>query len=253
MNPRTTSQGNVAHEQGQGYRSGLPQNIGWLVGCFVMILLGMSALSFACGSDWIQLNLGQVKICGSVEPPPSPPPCYAECTREVAKLVSVEAYMMTDIEYVNRPDLPELFGKISGLVGLEEKFVVLVYGTVVAGFDLTEIKDNAVYIDGKRIQLQLPPPKILYEPIIDHNRTRIIYHSDRCPDFMCTESVELVNPILVEAQKRMVTESIENEDIRILDRAAESAHKHFESFFKSLGYEEIHIYIDRHPMDVGSR
>jgi hypothetical protein len=227
----------------------LNKNIGWLVGCFFVILLisVASGAGFACGSDWIQLNLGPFQICGGPPPAPSPDVCHdAACVREVAKLVSAEAYLVTDIEYVNRPNLPEPLKKISELVGLEEKFVILANGTVVAGFDLEEIKDDAVWSDGKRIQLHLPPPKILYPPIINH--TKIIYHSDKCPDLICTETVQSIDPILAEIQQRMITESIENKDIKLLDRAATSAQKHFEEFFKSLGYEEIRIIIDPYPM-----
>ena len=132
MNQRTVSpvSNNVANEP-RRYGGDWPQNVGWLVGCLLMILLvgGVSGFSFACGAGWIQLNLGQFQICGTEDLPPPPPPCYAECVREVAKLVSVEAYMITDIEYVNHPNLPEPFIEISKFVGLEEKFVVLAYGT----------------------------------------------------------------------------------------------------------------------------
>jgi hypothetical protein len=90
--------------------------------------------------------------------------------------------------------------------------------------------------------------RIILERLQDLADNEIIYHSDKCPDLICTETVQSIDPILAEIQQRMITESIENKDIRLLDRAAESAQKHFEEFFKSLGHEEVRIIIDRYPM-----
>jgi len=220
-----------------------------LISGIVILLVGVGLLSFwfgsGCGSGWIELRVGETDICG--EPVVSPCPNPADCVRDVAKLVSVEAYpVQSRLEYVNQPDLAGWLDPVLAQLGLEEKFVILAYGRVVAGFDLQKIRDEDVWSDGKRIRIQLPPPEILYEPNIDHSRTQIISDKGFCPDLLCPESIELTGPALIQAQEQMRIESIEN--LKILNRAAESAQESLEKFFLLIGYEEVEILIDQHPL-----
>ena len=225
------------------------KNLNPLILGLVILLIGLTILSFifgsGCGSGWIELRIGETEICG--EPVMPPCPNLADCVRDVAKLVSVEAYpVQAKLEYVNQPDLADWLNPVLIRLGLEEKFVVLAYGRVVAGFDLEKIKDENVWSDGKRIRIQLPPPEILYEPNIDHSMTQIISDQGFCPDLLCPESIELAGPALIQAQDQMLAESIHN--LKVLDRAAVSAHDSLEKFFHLLGYEEVEILIDQHPL-----
>ena len=177
--------------------------------------------------------------------PPCPNP--ADCVRDVAKLVSVEAdAVQARLEFTNQPGLASWLDPVLVQLGVEEKFVILAYGRVVAGFDLEKIEDGDVWADGKRIRIQLPPPEILYEPNIDHARTQIISEGGLCPELVCPESIELAGPVLLQAQEQMRTASVQ--ELRILDQAAESARNSLEKFFSLLGYEEIEILIDQQPI-----
>lgn len=225
------------------------KNLNLFIGSLIILLVGIGVLGFFfgsnCGSGWIQLKIGQTSVCGIKTEPPCPNP--ADCVRDVAKLVSVEAYpVQARLEFINQPDLIYGLDQILDQLGFEEKFVILAYGRVVAGFDLSKIKDDDVWSDGKRIRIQLPPPEILYEPNIDHNRTQIVTDKGFCPDLICPESIELSGPILVQAQEQMRAESIQN--LKILDRAAESARNSLEKFFRLVGYEEVEVLIDQHPL-----
>ncbi|RMH00875.1 MAG: DUF4230 domain-containing protein [Chloroflexi bacterium] len=218
---------------------------------FVILVVGVTLISFifgsGCGSGWIELRVGDNYVCRgeSNELPPCPDP--AECVREVAKLVSVEAYpVQARLEVTNQPDLADWLNPILKKLGLEEKFVILAYGRVVAGFDLKKINDGDVWTDGKRIRIQLPPPEILYEPVVDASMTQIVSESGVCPDLVCPESIELAGPVLAQAQEQMRTTSIQ--ELKLLDRAAESARKSLEKFFRLLGYEEVEILIDWYPL-----
>lgn len=222
----------------------------FFLGGLVLMVVGLGLISFVlgtgCSSGWIQLKLGDSPVC--TEPAPEPPcPIPADCVREVAKLVSVEAYpVQARLERVNQPDLGGWLDPILSRLGLEEKFVILAYGRVVAGFDLQKLKDEDVWSDGKRIRIQLPPPEILYEPNIDHSRTQIISDKGFCPALVCPESIELAGPALLEAQAQMRTAS--TEELKLLDRAAASARESLDKFFRLLGYEEVEIIIDQHPL-----
>jgi hypothetical protein len=216
----------------------------------VILLVGFSILAFVfgsgCGSGWISLRIGDSYVCDKRNDEP-PCPIPADCVRDVAKLVSVEAYpVQARLEYENQPDLADWLDPVLVNLGLHEKFVILAYGRVVAGFDLQKIQDADVWTDGKRIRIQLPPPEILYEPNIDHNRTQIVSDNGFCPDLVCPESIELTGPALNQAQEQMRAASIQ--ELKLLDRAAVSARDSLEKFFLLLGYEEVEILIDQHPI-----
>jgi len=221
-----------------------------LIGVAIM-LAAITVLGFwfgsGCNSGLIVFRIGDSYICdGPEELPPCPNP--ADCVRDVAKLVSEEAYpVQAKLEIVNKPDLT---GTIidEGLrkLGLNEKIVILAYGRVVAGFDLEKIEDGDVWAEGKHIRIQLPPPEILYDPMIDPARTQIISDRGFCPDLVCPKSIELAGPMLAEAQEKMRASSVQ--DLQLLDRAADSARNSLEKFFKLLGYEQVEILIDQHPL-----
>lgn len=227
------------------------KNLNSLIGGLVILLVIVGIFGFlfgsGCGSGWIHLIIGQTEICG--DPPPSPPcPDPDDCVREVAKLVSIEAYpVQARLEFVNEPNLTGWpVDSVLTHLGLQEKFVILAYGRVVAGFDLSKIRDEDVWSDGKRIRIQLPPPEILYEPNIDFSQTQIISEKGFCPDLVCPESIELAGPALIQAQEQMRVKSIN--ELKLLDRAAESARESLEKFFRLVGYEEVEILIDQHPL-----
>ncbi|MCG3212553.1 MAG: hypothetical protein FOGNACKC_06223 [Anaerolineae bacterium] len=221
-----------------------------LIGLAIMLAV-IAVLGFwfgsGCNSGLIVFRIGDSYICdGPEELPPCPNP--ADCVRDVAKLVSVEAYpVQAQLEVVNKPDVTGTFADdILSKLGLNERIVILAYGRVVAGFDLTKIKDGDVWADGKHIRIQLPPPEILYDPIIDPARTQIISDRGFCPDLVCPKSIELAGPMLAEAQEKMRASSVQ--DLQLLDRAADSARASLTRFFNLLGFEEVEILIDQHPL-----
>ena len=216
----------------------------WLVAASIAILFLaiVGILSFGCGAGWLQVSFGRREICASKLPPDGPRPVAVEKIQEVAKLVSVEAYLAADVHYTSYADVPPWLREVLEKLGVRDEVLILAYGTVVAGFDLEDLTDERLWIDGSRVQLQLPRPKILYRPNIDHRRIRTIYHSDRCPNVICTDSVEIaVGAVLVEAEEKML---IAAEEIGLLDQAADSGRRYFEQFFESLGYEQIRVSVD---------
>ncbi len=226
----------------------MAQNKTWMISV-VILVVGVTIINIllgrACGTGWLQLRVGDVQICGQ----PGCGPAKIEGTpREVAKLVSIEMDETASFTKTISPDFPALFdfiefGKKLGEFGIKDEIDVTVYGTVTAGFDLDKIKASDLWTDGKRVVLQLPPPEILYTPI---NKIVINNHEDWCPNLICADSVEATDEIINRAKTQMIEHS--TNDRKILDKTADSARKHFENFFKMMGYEDITIYIDHHPL-----
>ena len=217
----------------------------WIVAAFIaaLLLVGVGMLSYWCGTGWLQVTWGRRGICtGRGLGGLGPGGVSIEEIRQVAKLVSVEAYLVADVQYTVEADVPPWLKDLLDRIGVNDEILVLTYGTVVAGFDLEDLGKDRLWVDGSRAQLQLPRPKILYRPNIDNRRTRLIYHNDRCPDFICTDSAEITaGPVLVQAEEKMLVAA---KEIGLLDQAAHSGQRHFEQFLKKLGYDEVRVSVD---------
>ncbi len=224
----------------------MKQSKTWLIGGAVILIcfvLGNFLLGRACGTGWLQLRIGEFQVCG--QSGCGPVDVTPGDIREVAKLVSIEMDEMANFKHIISPDLPfpDYLLPVARFFGIEDEIDITVYGTVTAGFELDKIQESDLWINGKRIVLQLPSPKILYTPV---NKIVINNHEDWCPNIICADSVEATDEIINKATTQMIVHS--TSDRKILEIAAESARKHFEKFFKAMGYEDITIYIDHHPL-----
>jgi hypothetical protein len=155
--------------------------------------------------------------------------------REVAKLESIEYYAVAEISQVQVPDnwIKEL--------GVKEEIFILMYGTVVGGFDLTQLPDDAIWQDGWRVMLKLPAPEILRVEI-DSDRSHVVYRKGWCPEVVCgddlTRFIEEIEPQAVEQLKKQTIE------YGLLERAAKSGRDYFYHFLKSLGFTEVRVVVD---------
>jgi hypothetical protein len=120
------------------------KNLNPLTVGLVILLVGVGVLSYffssGCGSGWIQLSIGQTDVCSENVEPPCPNP--ADCVRDVAKLVSVEAYpVQAKLEYVNQPDLADWLNPLLAKLGLEEKFFFETHPILLANLTPTPLND----------------------------------------------------------------------------------------------------------------
>ena len=53
--------------------------------------------------------------------------------------------------------------------------MLIAYGEVAAGFDLSDLEEGDLWMDGTRVQLHLPAPRILYTRL-DSERTHVVYY-----------------------------------------------------------------------------
>ena len=117
-----------------------------------------------------------------------------------------------------------------------DQVLLVAHGEVVAGLDLSMLKDDAIKIKDKEIRAELPAPEILYVRI-DNHQTRVY---DRKQGILTKGDKDL------ESEARQAAE----EEIRkaacqanILDQASGNARKQLTALFNTLGFTKIILVI----------
>lgn len=159
-----------------------------------------------------------------------------EAVKHVNKHILIEHYSMVDVRYSQAP--------ISWMPFIKQETVILLRGRIPAGFDLEELTEDDIWIsrDGKRVQLTLPPPKIFEENVaIDFENSRILSVSDRCPDFICENSLEQYqSKILPTGRDMLIAFALQT---GILEDCAEDGRQYYQQLLKSLGFEEVRVIV----------
>lgn len=155
--------------------------------------------------------------------------------RKLAKLESVEYYLVAEISQVQVPDnwIKEL--------GVKEEIFILEYGTVVGGFDLTNLPDDAIWQDGEKVMLKLPAPEILRVEI-DFDRSHVVYRKGWCPGAICDDDLDnFIREIEPEAVKQLKEQALE---YSLLEKTALTGRDYFYYFLKSLGFTDVRVVVD---------
>jgi hypothetical protein len=127
--------------------------------------------------------------------------------------------------------------KIGGFTIAETKLLYIANGEVKAGINLEKLTPDAVKIDGKRLQIQLPAPEIL-DSKIDVNRSRV-YDYDRgflglgpdvAPELQTLAQKETLAKILTTACDR-----------GILQEANEKAKLSLTRLLQTSGYHSVEV------------
>jgi hypothetical protein len=171
-------------------------------------------------------------------PPPTPMPTYQLGVEDIKKAAFTEYYMVVDVQHEQIPD------NVLKHLGVKDQIIALVYGKVIGGFDLEEMGQDAIWQDGTRVMLRLPPPRVLYTEI-DPEKSYIVYHLDTCPGFFgCKDSLEtFLSDVEPAARKGMEEKALEN---GLLERTAEEGQEYYESLLKSLGFTEVRVVVEGH-------
>jgi hypothetical protein len=212
-----------------------PARSGW-TNC---LLVGVGGLLLLCIAAVVGGVMITSKGCpGPSTPTPTPTPVVDILKiRRIAKLESAEVYAVAELSHFQVPEgwLQEL--------GLKEEIFVLEYGTVVAGFDLTALPKDALWQDGGRVLLKLPPPEILRVEI-DFERSHVVYRKGWCPSVVCGDDVDqFLREMEPQAVDKLEEQAI---DYGILDRAAESGRDYFTYLLTSMGFDEVRVVVDGH-------
>jgi hypothetical protein len=161
-----------------------------------------------------------------------------ESIRQSNKQVLVEHYNMVDIDYSEAPA-----GWLN-LLPIQQNFVLLLKGRVPAGFDLSTLTPDDIWIsaDGRRVQLVLPPPVLFTENIaLDLENSRILGESDTCPDFICQDQLSTLQDQLLPQGRRLLAEASLRSGI--LEQVATDGQRYYEQFLTALGFDEVRVVI----------
>jgi hypothetical protein len=201
------------------------------------LLIAVGALVVVCAV----VVIGALMISQDVvNPPPTPTPEPVRRVtpleiRQLAMLESAEYYLVAEVSQVQVPE-----GWLEKL-GLKEEIYILEYGTVVGGFDLTDLPDDAIWQNGERVMLRLPSPEILRVEI-DPERSHVVYRRGWCPETVCGDDLaRFLQEIEPQAVAQLKEQALE---YGLLDRAAKSGRDYFYHFLKSLGFTEIRVLVD---------
>ena len=161
-------------------------------------------------------------------PTPRPPVVTIQSLRPLAELATVEFPAVVDIPNERVPD------DIRKHLGVREEILMLVHADIKAGFDLSKLSEEDIWIDGTRVQLYLPEPEIL-STSIDFDQTRIVAYNK---SILLDNDPELQTQTLAKGK-----EAVEQAVVKsgILDTAALFGQMFFENHLRSLGFTEVKV------------
>lgn len=116
-----------------------------------------------------------------------------------------------------------------------DKILLVAHGQVIAGFDLSQISDNDIKIEGKNVTIKLPPPQILVATL-DNTQTKVY---DRRQGLLSDNDG-------LESEVRKAAEVSIREaacNANILQQASDNARKQITAMLSSLGFETITLEI----------
>lgn len=173
-------------------------------------------------------------LAASVQPPaptPTPPRVSVSSLQNVAELATIRYRTIAEVQGERIP------ADIRQKLGGKEQMLMLVYGDVTAGFDLSQLGPDDLWTDGTRVQLHLPAPQIL-NTSIDFDATHIV-HYER--SFFVGNDPALQAELLASAQTLMAEAALE---AGVLDLAAQFGQVFFENYLRSLGFTDIRIAVN---------
>lgn len=116
-----------------------------------------------------------------------------------------------------------------------DKILLVAHGQVIAGFDLSQLSDNDIKIEGKTISIKLPPPQILVSTL-DNTQTKVY---DRRRGLLASNE-DLESNVRAAAEVS-IRDAACNADI--LTQASENGRKQLTALLMSFGFEQITLEI----------
>ncbi len=119
-----------------------------------------------------------------------------------------------------------------------DRILLIAHADVVAGFDMSLMKDEDVQVQGNTLTLNLPAPEILHS-ILDNSKTKVY---DRRTGFLANSDKDL------ESQARAQAEAAIRADActaGILDTASVNAKNQLELLFRTAGFETVTVNIPK--------
>jgi hypothetical protein len=210
------------------------QNLMWLI--IVVALVALSVLGRALLQGLLRgvspsiFDRNQQPAVSVPAPPPQPTVTIASI-RAAAELATVEYQAVAEVPNERVPD------DFRQYLGVKERILLIAYGDVKAGFDLSKLRQEDLWTDGTRVQLHLPAPEIL-STSIDFERTHAVYYEK---SLLVQHDPDLGRETLETAQQAVRQAAIE---ANVLDNSAKYGQLFFESFLHSLGFTDVQVIVD---------
>lgn len=116
-----------------------------------------------------------------------------------------------------------------------DRILLIVHGEVTAGIDLAKLDEAKININGRRIEIELPPAEI-FSTRIDNERTRVY---SRETGLFTTPDPNLESEARREAERQIGQAAIES---GILKTAAENGRANLSGLLEALGFESVAIH-----------
>lgn len=148
--------------------------------------------------------------------------------RSLGQLVTVEQDLQVYLTYETKPNWwPFSFWT--------NKIILFAVGTVQAGIDLDKMNDEDLIVNGKAVEVTLPPPELLGQPNLDLNKTQVLEGSSFNP--IQVDWNEMIKA-QQEARDEMCKWAIEH---RVPDIARKNAEMRIELLLRRLGATQVTI------------
>jgi hypothetical protein len=210
------------------------QNLTWLiivVALVVLAVLGRALLrGLLRGVSSSIFDRNQQPPVSLPAPAPKPTVTIASI-RAAAELATVEYQAVAEVPNERVPD------DFRQYLGVKERILLIAYGDVKAGFDLSKLRQEDLWTDGTRVQLHLPAPEIL-STSIDFERTHVVYYEK---SLLVQHDPDLGRETLETAQQAVREAAI---DANVLDNSAKYGQLFFENFLHSLGFTDVQVIVD---------
>ncbi len=150
--------------------------------------------------------------------------------RDLARLESASFHMERVI------DMSSTQTRLGGLVHAEDSILLVAAADVIAGVDLSEMRDGDVVVepDAKRAVITLPPARVL-SARLDNQRTYVVR---RETDLLARRHESLETRARREAEQTLERSALE---AGLLTRAERNARQTVEALVRSLGYTQVQI------------
>ncbi len=119
-----------------------------------------------------------------------------------------------------------------------DRILLIAHGQVIAGFDLSKVTADDIDISGQVLNVKLPASEILVTKL-DGEKTRVY---DRKLGWLTKGDPNLETETRVLAEQKIRQAACES---GIFETASENLRKQFVTLFKSTGFEEVNLNIER--------
>jgi hypothetical protein len=180
-------------------------------------LVASLALAFVLGREGVPSGLGARAA-----------PAVVLAVRDMARLDATSFHIEKVVE------ASDAQSRLWGLVDAKDTVLLVAVGDVVAGVDLSKLRDEDVTVDPatQSVRMRLPAPDIT-SATLDEHATHVY---SRTTDVLAERSEQLEGVARGHAEEQMRKAAVEG---GILDRARASADRTLRSLLRSLGFEHV--------------